>query len=90
MAKSRRKYPIIKQEKFNKKIGNMVLRNMDLDFAPKGSQYKKVTKNFALWKYRWTWEEAEEKWKENRHDIQSLYPNLEEYKNYWERQAIRK
>lgn len=90
MAKSIRKYPIVKQEKFNKKLGNRKLRNMKLDFAPRNGQYKKVTKNFALWQYRWTWKEAEENWKNNRYNIKSTFPTLELYKEYWMRTTIRK
>lgn len=90
MAKSRRKYPIVKQEKFNKHMGNRKLRNMCIDFPLKGGQYKRITKNFALWKYRWTWEDAVENWKNNTYDVRDRHANFEEYRDYWERTTIRK
>ena len=89
MARSRRKYPIVKQEKFNKKLGNRKLRNMKSDLAFKGGQYKKVVKNFALWQYMWTWKDAEERWYTNE-NTRKMFPTLEEYKQYWLRTTIRK
>lgn len=89
MARSRRKCPFIRQERIHKKSFNNRLRTLKLDYCPKGGHYKRLIKNFNTWCYIWTFEDALNSYK-NREDLQKMFPTIEEYKDYWERQAVRK
>ena len=89
MAKSYKKFPIVKQEKVDKKIWNKRLRRQKFDYSLCGSQYKKVFQNWDTWQYRWTKEDAIKEYHKYQH-IQRMYPTLEEWINYWERLCHRK
>ena len=92
MSKSYKKYPIIKQEKFtkfDKKHWNKRIRNLDIDYCLNGSQYKKIFQNWNTWQYPWFLEEALQTYYENEY-WQKLYPNVEDFINYWKRCCIRK
>lgn len=85
MSRSYKKYPIIRQERVDKKVWNRAVRNLKLDYSLRGSQYKKVMINFDTWAYRWTLEEAIECYiPSNR------YPTLASWVEYWKRCCYRK
>lgn len=87
MSKSYKKHYIVKQEKVDKRVYNKRLRGKNLDFSPRGGQYKKLVKDFGNWKYQWTKEEAAEQF--NRGEVMIL-TTLEEWLQYWERCVHRK
>ena len=89
MAKSYKKFPIVKQEKVDKKHWNRRLRRQKLDYSLKGSQYKKIFQNWDTWQYMWTKEDATNDYYRYKH-IQAMYPTLEDWINYWERLCHRK
>lgn len=80
MSRSYKKYPIIRQERVDKKVWNRAVRNLELDYSLKGSQYKKIIPNFDTWAYRWTLEEAIKSYIPS-----SRYPTLESWIEYWKR-----
>ena len=85
MSRSYKKYPIIRQERVDKKVWNRAVRNLKLDYSLRGSQYKKVMINFDTGAYRWTLEEAIKCYiPSNR------YPTLESWVEYWKRCCYRK
>lgn len=88
MAKSYKKYPIVKQERVNKRLCNRGVRNLNIDYSLKGSQYRKIVRNYWTWQYRWTLEEAVEKYNESEY-LQEHY-TLEKWINYWKRICYRK
>lgn len=85
MSRSYKKYPIIRQERVDKKVWNRAVRNLELDYSLKGSQYKKIIPNFDTWAYRWTLEEAIKSYIPS-----SRYPTLESWIEYWKRCCYRK
>lgn len=90
MAKSYKKFPLVKQEKVDKHIWNRKLRRK-MDLYQRG-QYRKCMVNYDNWQYIWTKEDA----------VQNYYNNVELYKkahgfetvddyiNYWKRICFRK
>ncbi|MBO5388934.1 MAG: hypothetical protein J6A59_12535 [Lachnospiraceae bacterium] len=88
MAKSYKKYPILKQEKVNKKHWNRGIRNLKIDYSLRGSQYKKIFPNYNTWQYRWTLEDAIETWNDSEY-YQGTY-TLESWIEYWKRLCYRK
>lgn len=85
MAKSYKKFPIVRQERVDKKNWNRKIRNLDIDYCLRGSQYKKIEPNWDNWSYRWSLEEAIDCYKPNKQ-----FPTLESWINYWERCCKRK
>lgn len=51
MSRSYKRYPIVRQERANKKTWNRAIRNIKLNYSLKGSQYKKVMPNWDTWQY---------------------------------------
>lgn len=51
MSRSYKRYPIVRQERVNKKTWNRAIRNIKLNYSLKGSQYKKVMPNWDTWQY---------------------------------------
>ena len=88
MAKSYKKYPIVKQEKANKKLCNICLRNLNINYSLRGSQYKKVVRNYWTWQYRWTLDNAIERYSQSKY-LQEHY-KIDDWINYWKRICYRK
>lgn len=89
MSRSIKKFPIIKQEKVNKKIWNKRMRRKSLDFNMRGSQYKKCMVNWDNWQYPWFIERAIRNYKTDRF-LQKQFSSLEDYLNYYKKCCIRK
>lgn len=85
MSRSYKKYPIIRQERVDKKVWNRAVRNLELDYSLKGSQYKKIIPNFDTWAYPWTLEEAVKNYIPS-----DQYPTLKSWIEYWKRCCYRK
>ncbi|KSV59146.1 hypothetical protein [Acetivibrio ethanolgignens] len=83
MAKSYKRYPIVRQERVDKKWWNKALRNKKLDYSLKGAQYKKVMVNFETWHFRWTLDDAIELAVE-------MDKPVDEAVEYWKRCCYRK
>lgn len=88
MAKSYKRYPILKQEKVNKKHWNRKVRHLKSDFSLKGMQYRKVFRNYNNWQYMWTLEDAIETW--NNSEYYQVNYTLESWIEYWKRLCYRK
>lgn len=97
MSKSIKKFPIIKQEKVNKKDWNKKVRNLKINLLDeeswedecsfKGHQYQKLFPNWSTWQYRWSLDDV----------IYNYYAHpernsksLEEWIEYWKRCCLRK
>lgn len=52
------KYPIVRQERMDKKAWNRKLRRDRKLWALRGSEYRKVYQNWHKWDYMWTLDEA--------------------------------
>ena len=89
MSKSYKKFPVVRQEKIDKKESNRRLRNLDIDYCLKGNQYKKIACVGWNWSYPWTLEEAIAMY-ETDERIQRMHPTKEDYINYWKRCCYRK
>lgn len=85
MGKSYKKYPVVRQEKTDKKYWNRMIRNANIREPLRGSQYKKVKSNWSTWHYRWTLAEAIEDYDES-----PFHSTLESYIEYWKRCCLRK
>lgn len=85
MSRSYKKYPVVKQEKVDKKFWHKSVRNLDFNFSLRGSQYKKVIRNYNNWHYRWTLEEAIEDYVESER-----FPTLDSWVEHWKRSCLRK
>lgn len=94
MSKSYRYYPLVCQEKTtkaDKKFFNKTLRHINDDVAYKNSQYKKLVINWNTWNYRWSWKEALKNYLSGEYPrLNSTYPTIKEFRNYYERCIIRK
>lgn len=90
MAKSYKKYPIVKQEKVDKKIWNRKIRRLDIDFSFKGSLYKKLIPNWDTWQYPWFLDEAIDKYNNSSNFPNEEFPTLESYIEFWKRCCVRK
>lgn len=84
MSKSYRKYPIVVQEKIDKKQENKRVRHTMIDTALNGGQYKRISSE-ANWKYMWTLEDAIESYSNSVNGT-----GLEEWIQYWYRCTTRK
>ena len=90
MSKSYKKFPIVRQDKFNKKEWNRKVRRLDIDYSLKGNQYKKVFINFNSWKYPWFLEEAIEQYQNSDRFPNNEFPTLESWIEYWKNCCRRK
>lgn len=97
MSKSYKKFPILKQEKLDKKDWNRKARRKlkinpleknildeDSEFYFRGRQYKKVYP-YCKWEYPWTYQEAIDSYKPCK-----SFPTLESWIDYWKRCCLRK
>lgn len=84
MSKSYKKHPVIKQEKFDKKAYNKIVRHSKLDYSLKGGQYKRLNSD-TNWSYEWTLSEAIEKFEPS-----IRFPTLDLWIEYWKRCCLRK
>lgn len=82
MAKSYKRFPVVKQERVNKRVWNRRIRHRNIDYSLKGSQYKKLFVNYDTWHYRWTLDEAINESK--------YYDSIEDCIEYWKRCCLRK
>lgn len=89
MGKSKRKYPIIRQEHENYRYLNRKIRHDKLAELPNGGAFRKHSPHWNNWHYRWTQEDAIKDWYRFSW-IQKRFLTLEEWLNYWESCAIRK
>ena len=85
MGKSYKKYPIVRQERVDKKIWNRAIRRANLDYSLHGSQYKKLMVNFDTWAYMWTLEDAIDSYIPSKR-----FPTLDSWINYWKKVCYRK
>lgn len=90
MSKSCKKYPILIQEKSDKKELNRKVRRLKLEVYLKGSQYKKIVPDHSTWKYRWTLETAINDYKFGVAKHQQHIMTLEDWEEYWRRMCQRK
>ena len=89
MSKSYKRFPIIRQEKVDKHLTNRKLRCMDIDYCLKGGQYKKIATNCWKWEYPWFYEDAIGLY-EYSERTREMYPDKEDYINFWKRCCYRK
>ena len=89
MSKSYKRFPIIRQEKVDKKLSNKRIRHFDEDYCLRGGQYKKVVSNCWKWEYPWFFEDAMDLY-ENCERTRRLHLTKEDYINYWKRCCYRK
>lgn len=82
MSRSYKRYPIIRQERPDKTILNRKLRRKKL-WNLRGSQYKKVVRNFDDWGYRWSLYEA-------LHCRRYKARTDKDQEQYWKKCCIRK
>lgn len=80
MSRSYRKYPIVKQERVCKRTWNRAVRNMNLDFSLRGSQYKRIMRNWNTWQYPWTLRDAI-----SQYQPSVRFPTLDSWVLYWKR-----
>lgn len=85
MSRSYKRYPIVRQERVDKKTWNRAIRNIKFDYSLKGSQYKKVMLNWDTWKYRWTLEEAIKDYQPSER-----FPTLVSWILYWKKLCLYK
>lgn len=85
MSRSYKRYPIVRQERVDKKTWNRAIRNIKLDYSLKGSQYKKVMLNWDTWKYHWTLEEAIKDYQPSER-----FPTLVSWILYWKKLCLYK
>ena len=90
MAKSYRKYPIVKQEKVNKKEWNRKVRRFKVDYALKGNNYKKIFINYNNWQYYWSLENAIDQYNKSENFPNKEFPTLESWIEYWKKCCLRK
>lgn len=88
MARSHKRYPIVRQERVDKKVWNRRLRRKKLQYAIRGSQYKKVMKNYDTWVYRWSLQDAIYEYK-SKPWVRRKY-TLDEWIELWKRSCYRK
>ena len=85
MSRSYKRYPIVRQERVNKKTWNRAIRNIKLDHSLKGSQYKKVMPNWDTWQYQWALEEAIKDYQPSER-----FPTLDSWILYWKKLCLYK
>ena len=85
MSRSYKRYPIVRQERVDKKTWNRAIRNIELNYSLKGSQYKKVMPNWDTWKYLWTLEEAVRDYQPSKR-----FPTLDSWILYWKKLCLYK
>lgn len=85
MSRSYKKFPVVRQERVDKHFWNRRFRRQKLNYATRGSQYKRFWSNWDDWNYRWTLQEAIESYIPSKH-----YPTLESWIEYWKKCCLRK
>ena len=86
MRRSFKKYPIVVQEKDDRKyLNRKIRRNRYMEFSTPGA-YRKIS--CWDWKYIWTKEDAINLWK-NSSKLREKY-TLDEYIEFWKKETIRK
>jgi hypothetical protein len=80
MSHSYRKFPVVRQEKVDKKYWNKRLRRAKKYkwVALQGNQYRRTYSNDSNWHYRWSLEEAISDYHPSKN-----YPTLESWIEYW-------
>lgn len=89
MARSYKKYPVVRQDRPDKRLRNKKLRRLGIDYSLRGSQYRKIVFDGWNWHYRWSLDEVVEEYTLHPEDHKS-FPTLESYIEYWKRHCLRK
>lgn len=79
MSRSYRKFPVVRQEKINKKYYNRKLRKLKDGTPYKGGQYRRLY-ICDDWHYRWSREDAIRQYCPN-----VAFPTLESWLQHWEK-----
>ena len=89
MSKSYKKYPVVRQEKVDKKYYNRKLRQLKTDISYKCGEFKKL---YVCddWHYQWTREEAIRQYLESDRYPNESFPTLESWLQYCEKCTKRK
>ena len=88
MARSYKKYPVVRQEKEDYRYLNRQIRHDKFAEFPTPGAFKRHRPHWYSWHYRWTREEAIEKW--HRSSACLRFPTLDEWLEYWARCTVRK
>ena len=90
MSRSYKKYPIVRQERADRRQSNRFIRhNLNYELPPKGRFHKKVHNDGINWAYYWSLEEAKKNYFESKY-LQQRYYTLEEYLIWYKKQYLSK
>jgi hypothetical protein len=89
MSRSYKKFPIVIQEKEDYRLSNRKLRHDKLAEIPDGGAYRRLKPHCSTWKEVWTREQAIQDY-ENLSRIREMYPDKQDFLNYWEKCTKRK
>ena len=89
MSRSYRKYPIVRQERTDRRQSNRFIRhNLSYELPPKGKFHKKVHNDGINWAYRWSLEEARDFYYSS--ERLQKQTSLEEYLIWYKKTVISK
>lgn len=90
MSRSYKKYPIVRQERVDRRRSNRYIRhNLDYELPPRGSFHKKVRVDGFNWAYYWSLEDAKQLYKAVPF-LQKQYGTLEEYLIWYRKEVLNK
>lgn len=89
MSRSYKKYPIVRQERADRRQSNRFIRhNLDYEIPHKGKFHKKIHAGGINWAYYWSLEEAKKNYFES--ELWQKHYTFEEYLIWYKKEILSK